>query len=313
MVEYVEGENPMNELLRFEGGDGAHVTVQSVAPGSKAFLMGVRHGHAVIALNGRTEFRKLPGWQVRLLLEAPVVLQFDPSPSPTPVFRNTEIRMARGKESLGIPSLATVLGPSEGGFIAEEVVFSTPRSNLATPRTQYRARSSSPFCGYECAQEVDDHNLDLLDGRPPHSTPSAKSKWEGRPRPEAPSRSADRRPSLKQFQPLQLGKGPTTRQGESRQAGRSPLRWLDPVVMPFLAPLMETLSPTTSPSPRRTAHGGGVPHQGSPAPRQRKNPRQSSPKPVAPGGDLGNMADTGPSGIAYSRSAPEEDSRNRNA
>ena len=60
----------MSELVRLTGGQGTLVIVECVAPDSRAHKAGVRTGHALVALNGRNEFMQLPGWQVRLLLEA---------------------------------------------------------------------------------------------------------------------------------------------------------------------------------------------------------------------------------------------------
>eukprot|EP00927_Polykrikos_kofoidii_P011307 TRINITY_DN14787_c0_g3_i1.p1 TRINITY_DN14787_c0_g3~~TRINITY_DN14787_c0_g3_i1.p1 ORF type:complete len:439 (+),score=52.05 TRINITY_DN14787_c0_g3_i1:123-1319(+) len=79
-VDYVDGENPLSDIAKLEGGLGKHVLVAAVAPGGKADQAGVSRGQALIAMNGRSNFNHLPGWQVRLLLEAPVTLSFDVAP-----------------------------------------------------------------------------------------------------------------------------------------------------------------------------------------------------------------------------------------
>lgn len=123
-IRYEEGDKPMSDLLRLEGGSGMPVIVESLAPGGKAELAGVKAGYALVAMNGRREFMQLPGWQVRLLLEAPVTLGFDPAPTKslqTP--KCTEIRLKRASDPLGIPSSTAVVGPWDHGVIADEVVF----------------------------------------------------------------------------------------------------------------------------------------------------------------------------------------------
>merc|ERR1719181_1621917 len=112
----------MADLLRLEGGQGASVMVESVATGSKAALAGVRPGYALITMNGRSEFTQLPGWQVRLLLEAPITLGFDPAPQKNQI-GCTEIRLKRIQDTLGIPSKVAVCGPKEHGVLAEEIIF----------------------------------------------------------------------------------------------------------------------------------------------------------------------------------------------
>uniref|UniRef100_A0A7S1WCA5 PDZ domain-containing protein n=1 Tax=Alexandrium catenella TaxID=2925 RepID=A0A7S1WCA5_ALECA len=122
-VHYEEGEEPMSEMLRLTGGQGADVIVEAVAPNSKAERAGVKAGFALVALNGRDEFRQLPGWQVRLLLEAPITLGFNADAVQPQAPKCTEIRLTRAQDTLGIPSRVAVCGPRESGLLAEEVVF----------------------------------------------------------------------------------------------------------------------------------------------------------------------------------------------
>lgn len=122
-VQYGEGEEPMQELLRLTGGQGAEVVVEAVAPGSKAEKAGVRPGFVLAAMNGRSEFMQLPGWQVRLLLDAPITLGFDPPPAAPKSTKYSEIRLASVDDALGIPPRVAVCGPKETGVLAEEVVF----------------------------------------------------------------------------------------------------------------------------------------------------------------------------------------------
>eukprot|EP00929_Paragymnodinium_shiwhaense_P059117 TRINITY_DN29593_c0_g1_i1.p1 TRINITY_DN29593_c0_g1~~TRINITY_DN29593_c0_g1_i1.p1 ORF type:complete len:459 (+),score=69.81 TRINITY_DN29593_c0_g1_i1:101-1477(+) len=127
-VSYTEGEQPMQELQRLEGGEGKHVIVSSVQPDSKAWRAGVRPGHALVALNGRTEFNALPGWQVRLLLEAPITIGFDPVPGRPGGPPAVELRYAPApnSRSLGLPAGKDVLKPDRADdlwVVAEEVVF----------------------------------------------------------------------------------------------------------------------------------------------------------------------------------------------
>eukprot|EP00418_Pyrodinium_bahamense_P041987 CAMPEP_0179201048 /NCGR_PEP_ID=MMETSP0796-20121207/100058_1 /TAXON_ID=73915 /ORGANISM="Pyrodinium bahamense, Strain pbaha01" /LENGTH=666 /DNA_ID=CAMNT_0020905605 /DNA_START=66 /DNA_END=2066 /DNA_ORIENTATION=+ len=129
-VHYEEGEQPMSELLRLAGGQGMDVIVEAVAPGSKAERAGVKPGFALSAMNGRNEFMQLPGWQVRLLLEAPITLGFDPEPVPPQSTKCTEIRLTRAQETLGIPPRVAVFGPKDTGVLAEEVVFNQTSAPL---------------------------------------------------------------------------------------------------------------------------------------------------------------------------------------
>jgi len=122
-LHYVEGEQPMAELLRLAGGQGTDVIVEAVAPGSKAERAGIKAGWALATMNGRSEFTQLPGWQVRLLLEAPITLGFDPEPVTPQSMKCTEIRLTRVPDTLGIPPRAAVFGPRETGVLAEEVIF----------------------------------------------------------------------------------------------------------------------------------------------------------------------------------------------
>jgi len=108
----------MSELVRLTGGQGTLVIVECVAPDSRAHKAGVRTGHALVALNGRNEFMQLPGWQVRLLLEAPITLTFES----TPKISCSEIRIKRS-DTLGLPSRVPVCGPRGSGILAEEVIF----------------------------------------------------------------------------------------------------------------------------------------------------------------------------------------------
>lgn len=128
-VHYREGEQPMADLLRLEGGQGAVVTVEAVSSGSKAARAGVRPGYALVTMNGRGEFTQLPGWQVRLLLEAPITLGFDPAPQRNQI-GCTEIRLKRTTDALGIPSKVAVCGPKETGLLAEQVVFNPGQATL---------------------------------------------------------------------------------------------------------------------------------------------------------------------------------------
>jgi len=123
VVHYEEGDNPMNELLRLAGGQGTHVIVEAIAAESKAQRAGVKPGHALVAINGHSEFRQLPGWQIRLLLEAPVTLRFDSSPLTPMALRCTEIRLQHASEKLGMAPRAAICGPNDKSVLAEEVVF----------------------------------------------------------------------------------------------------------------------------------------------------------------------------------------------
>jgi len=122
-IHYEEGDHPMAELIRLGGGQGADVLVEAVTPGSKAEKAGIRAGYALTSMNGRSEFMQLPGWQVRLLLEAPITLGFDPEPVQPASMKCTEIRLTRAQETLGIPPRVAVCGPKDSGVLAEEVVF----------------------------------------------------------------------------------------------------------------------------------------------------------------------------------------------
>mmetsp|Transcript_12205 Transcript_12205/g.27620 ORF Transcript_12205/g.27620 Transcript_12205/m.27620 type:complete len:556 (+) Transcript_12205:86-1753(+) len=132
-VEYVAGDEPMSDLLRLSGGQSSQVIVEALAPESKAVLAGVRVGHALIAMNGHTEFVQLPGWQVRLLLEAPVTLSFQAAAptaaAPLPPPSRAEIRIRR-QELVGIPNRMAVCGPEDHAVIAEEVVFKPGTASL---------------------------------------------------------------------------------------------------------------------------------------------------------------------------------------
>eukprot|EP00405_Crypthecodinium_cohnii_P058497 CAMPEP_0206612164 /NCGR_PEP_ID=MMETSP0325_2-20121206/55792_1 /ASSEMBLY_ACC=CAM_ASM_000347 /TAXON_ID=2866 /ORGANISM="Crypthecodinium cohnii, Strain Seligo" /LENGTH=804 /DNA_ID=CAMNT_0054131735 /DNA_START=199 /DNA_END=2611 /DNA_ORIENTATION=+ len=123
VLHYVEGENPMADLVRLGGGQGTDVLVEAVAENSKAERAGVKAGFALVALNGRTEFVQLPGWQVRLLLDAPITLGFDPEPVKPQSMKCTEIRLTRAQDVLGIPPRVAVFGPRDQGVLADEVTF----------------------------------------------------------------------------------------------------------------------------------------------------------------------------------------------
>lgn len=146
-LHYSEGEQPMADLLRLEGGQGASVIVEAVASGCKAALAGVRPGYALVTMNGRSEFTQLPGWQVRLLLEAPITLGFDPAPQKNQI-GCTEIRLKRIQDTLGIPSRVAVCGPKDHGVLAEQVVFNPGQAPLFL-RTgmDEDANGASPFTG----------------------------------------------------------------------------------------------------------------------------------------------------------------------
>mmetsp|Transcript_91526 Transcript_91526/g.259154 ORF Transcript_91526/g.259154 Transcript_91526/m.259154 type:complete len:551 (+) Transcript_91526:59-1711(+) len=123
-VHYREGERPMDELVRLGGGQGVDVIVEVVAPDSKAHRAGIKPGFALTLMNGRSEFMQLPGWQVRLLLEAPITLGFDPEPMQPTSMRCTEIRLTGVHDELGIPPRVAVCRPNDTGLLADEVVFS---------------------------------------------------------------------------------------------------------------------------------------------------------------------------------------------
>lgn len=123
VIHYAEGESPMNDLVRLGGGQGMDVLVEAVAADSKAEKAGVKPGFALTAMNGRSEFMQLPGWQVRLLLDAPITLGFDPDPVKPQSTKCTEIRLTRAQDQLGIPPRVAVCGPRDKGVLAEEVVF----------------------------------------------------------------------------------------------------------------------------------------------------------------------------------------------
>mmetsp|Transcript_57354 Transcript_57354/g.136325 ORF Transcript_57354/g.136325 Transcript_57354/m.136325 type:complete len:635 (-) Transcript_57354:115-2019(-) len=138
-VVYKEGEEPMAELLRLSGGQGSQVIVDALAPESRAALAGVRAGYALVSMNGHNEFAQLPGWQVRLLLEAPITLSFEaaqpawaapaaaiPTASHT---SGSEIRIMR-PEMVGIPNRVAVCGPKDHGVLAEEVIFKPSSASL---------------------------------------------------------------------------------------------------------------------------------------------------------------------------------------
>lgn len=127
VVEYEEGDNPMNELIRLGGGHGLDIIVEEIDPGSKAYRAGVRPGFALSAINGRMDVSRLPGWQVRLLLDSPITLGFHASP-----IRCTEIRLRPegGDRLLGIPPQKPVVGPQDNVWLAEEVVFKTSAAPL---------------------------------------------------------------------------------------------------------------------------------------------------------------------------------------
>jgi hypothetical protein len=129
-VHYEEGEQPMNELLRLGGGQGMDVLVEAVAPDSKAFRAGVKPGFALLSMNNRKEFVHLPGWQVRLLLEPPITLKFDPEPIQASSAKCTEIRLTKPANPLGIPSRKAVCGPMDTALLAEEVIFKTSAAPL---------------------------------------------------------------------------------------------------------------------------------------------------------------------------------------
>lgn len=133
IVCYFEGERPMDELPRLEGGNGMHVIVAMVTPGSKAARAGVRPGFAVASLNGRAEFMKLPAWQVRQLLESPITIGFDPTPGMRPAQSPAqELRLTANPriDPLGIPNDQSPWSQSRNGeppgqawVVAEEVNF----------------------------------------------------------------------------------------------------------------------------------------------------------------------------------------------
>eukprot|EP00929_Paragymnodinium_shiwhaense_P070586 TRINITY_DN35747_c0_g1_i3.p1 TRINITY_DN35747_c0_g1~~TRINITY_DN35747_c0_g1_i3.p1 ORF type:complete len:587 (-),score=60.31 TRINITY_DN35747_c0_g1_i3:78-1838(-) len=131
-VQYFPGESPMSEIMRLDGGLGMHVVVGEVVTGSKAWRAGVRPGHALVVLNGQTAFTRLPGWQVRMLLEPPITIGFDPAPRPTVGMPpSVELRLAPSHQHrpLGLPKNSDILsakyGPKDGDnwMLAEEISF----------------------------------------------------------------------------------------------------------------------------------------------------------------------------------------------
>ncbi|CAK0869839.1 unnamed protein product [Prorocentrum cordatum] len=117
-VRYAHGEAPMSEILRLGGGQGKPVVVEAVASNSKAARAGVSQGCTLSSINGHTDFGWLPGWQVHLLLSAPVVLEFVP-PLQAADAKCTEIRLKRPGAPIGLPPG----GPLVEGSLAETVTF----------------------------------------------------------------------------------------------------------------------------------------------------------------------------------------------
>eukprot|EP00928_Gymnodinium_smaydae_P038333 TRINITY_DN26466_c0_g1_i1.p1 TRINITY_DN26466_c0_g1~~TRINITY_DN26466_c0_g1_i1.p1 ORF type:complete len:569 (-),score=56.10 TRINITY_DN26466_c0_g1_i1:235-1941(-) len=138
-LHYGDGEKPMGEILRLDGGHGSKVVVGSVSLGSKAYNAGVREGSVLVSLNGRTEFAQLPGWQVRLLLEPPITLAFETpaGAKPDPGKGASELRLCRSRQPapLGIPAGKSFNSLTGGGtwVVAEEIVFKSPAEERAYP------------------------------------------------------------------------------------------------------------------------------------------------------------------------------------
>eukprot|EP00929_Paragymnodinium_shiwhaense_P084663 TRINITY_DN45291_c0_g1_i1.p1 TRINITY_DN45291_c0_g1~~TRINITY_DN45291_c0_g1_i1.p1 ORF type:complete len:427 (+),score=61.31 TRINITY_DN45291_c0_g1_i1:83-1363(+) len=135
VVIYLEGENPIAEFTKLDGGQGQPVTVGKMTPDCKARREGVAEGFSLVEMNGRSEFLHLPAWQVRLLLEAPITLAFErPTQQVSSAMaagaasKTTEIRLKfspRRQMALGVPPLYPLRG-----MVAEEVVFmqNSPRA-----------------------------------------------------------------------------------------------------------------------------------------------------------------------------------------
>uniref|UniRef100_A0A7S4QAT5 PDZ domain-containing protein n=1 Tax=Alexandrium monilatum TaxID=311494 RepID=A0A7S4QAT5_9DINO len=360
-VQYAEGEQPMSDLLRLAGGQGMDVIVESVASGSKAEKAGVKAGFALTAMNGRNEFMQLPGWQVRLLLEAPITLGFDPEPAQPQVPKCTEIRLTRAQDMLGIPPRVAVCGPRENGVLAEEVVFKQSQAPLwlsawseegfgesqdvaarspgprlyelrrpeahvlvghAIKGARDAARQRSPpvatewldtmvrrdlqrspsptaLCSMDCVGECLESEIAFETDNPADGKLS-QQKWAS-PAPPSESKLHCQRvgPSLQgaalKTLPGELGdadaKARTKPQLASNRNGRSPLRWLAPVLERVWG---------ESPSPR----GGAVatsPSRGGPTSGGRPAmARVGSPQPGCPKGDqerpLGDVDRPGPRG-----------------
>eukprot|EP00401_Gymnodinium_catenatum_P073311 CAMPEP_0117540530 /NCGR_PEP_ID=MMETSP0784-20121206/43548_1 /TAXON_ID=39447 /ORGANISM="" /LENGTH=590 /DNA_ID=CAMNT_0005337191 /DNA_START=72 /DNA_END=1840 /DNA_ORIENTATION=+ len=129
-VAYVEGENPMLCFPRLEGGAGTPVIVGMINPTGKAFAAGIRPGMTMATLNGRTEHSRLHGWQVRLILEAPITIGFVPVPSqalqgPSAQYTSVELRLAPSRQALGLPAGKDLwrFASGENWVVAEEIVF----------------------------------------------------------------------------------------------------------------------------------------------------------------------------------------------
>lgn len=206
----------MSEITKLEGGQGSHVIVGAVSANSKAYKAGVRPGHALVVLNGHTEFARLPGWQVRLLLEAPITLGFDPAPGHAAGMPpSVELRLAPSPASrpLGIPAdrdLSFVAGnggesKGEGWVVAEEVSFKPTNER-------------DDFL-YGAEKDM------LLSCWRPVDLRKKGSFHEVGPRPVAPTR--ERSPEVKSPRIYSHQRGVSPRD-------RSPLRWLAPVFGQFM-------------------------------------------------------------------------------
>lgn len=138
-VFYAEGELPMADFIRFDGGQGLPVIVGALLPSSKAWRMGVRQGHALVSLNGCTEFKRLPGHQVKLLLEPPIALSFDSAPPRVASgMASSEVRLAPSPsmKPLGLPSGQDLCRQNSGEstwVVAEEVCFQPHRIEFDDP------------------------------------------------------------------------------------------------------------------------------------------------------------------------------------
>mmetsp|Transcript_50455 Transcript_50455/g.141205 ORF Transcript_50455/g.141205 Transcript_50455/m.141205 type:complete len:439 (-) Transcript_50455:212-1528(-) len=132
-VQYAAGDDPMLEFTRLDGGLDSHVIVGALEPTSKAYQAGVRPGHALVVVNGKMDFSQLPGWQVRLLLKAPITLGFDPAPGhPAGMPPSLELLLAPSPalRPVSLPAEQQLLRPfrgRDGGLsdwvVAEEIVF----------------------------------------------------------------------------------------------------------------------------------------------------------------------------------------------
>jgi len=176
-VQYGEQDFPMADIQRLDGGCGRHVLVASLQPGGLAELAGVQPGHALVGINGGEDFRRRPGWQVRLLLvTTPMTLLFDLAPlseEPLDADREEQENMkfcerhekhfAEGdRRPLGIPSFKSVCGPSD--LVGDLVVFcqgptplmlysATPDSEQAFKNYSSSLRSCTAGGAYELRRD----------------------------------------------------------------------------------------------------------------------------------------------------------------